>query len=475
MKKSIIILLIYTIIETLGANEGQNNVIFSVLQADSNKIILDEIVASIGSRIITTSDLEFATQAQQYQMGLHNLSAEDENRLRCAVFEKLVLQKLLVDQAELDSIVITDAQLNERLDYNLRYQLAQMGNDSKKLEEYYGKSIAEIKADSREQLREELLADEAQKTITSKINIIYQEVKQYYESIPADSLPILPAEYEIAHIVKTPKVSDAEKIAAKERLEELRDRSLKGENFTTFARMYSEDPGSASRGGEIGFTGRGELYTEFENVAYGLQPGEISPVVETKAGYHIIRMIERRGDRINVAHILIKPKPSPEETSGAKDFLDSIYNLLANNELSFDSAAKIFSDDPSKTNYGKLVNPYTASYSFDSLTLLNYDKTLFYTVQGLDENKYSRPIPMITEDGNQAYHIVCLKVKHPSHIIDMSQDYEKIKNAALENKKENALDKWAKNKVKYTHVKINSKYYDCSFVTQWNVPTKINQ
>jgi peptidyl-prolyl cis-trans isomerase SurA len=294
-------------------------------------------------------------------------------------------------------------------------------------------------------------------------------VKEFYESIPQDSLPILEVEYEIAQIVKTPQVSDEAKIAAKTRLEEFRDRSLKGENFSTFARMYSEDPGSAARGGEIGFTNRGEFYPEFENVAYSLQPGEISSVVETKAGYHIIKMIERRGDRINVAHILLKPKPSAEEMAIAKEYLDSIYLILQTHAVSFDTAARRYSDDPSKMNNGLIVNPYTSSYAFQSAHLQEYDKTVLYIIKSLSEGGYSRPLSLITEDGNQAYRIVYLKKIRPEHQLDLTKDYERIKTAALENKKEETLTRWAKNKVKYTHVKINSKYDECPFLEEWGV------
>ena len=345
----------------------------------------------------------------------------------------------------------------------------QLGGDAKKLEQYYGKSIAEIKADSREQMRDEYLSEEMRRKLTADVNIISQDVKDYYNSIPLDSIPIIPVEYEIAQIVKTPVISEMEKISVQQRLEDIRDRVIRGENFSTFARMYSEDPGSALKGGEVGFTSRGDLYPEFEVAAYALKPGDMSSVVETEAGYHLIRMLERRGDRINVAHILIKPKPSQEAMLEAKDFLDSIYNILKTTNMSFDSAAILFSDEPNKTFGGMIVNPYTASYAFQEDQLGQYDKTILYLVEGMKPGEYSRTTPMITESGNQAYRILYLKTKRDEHRANLVDDYEKIKNAAFEAKKQKILLQWAKNKVKYTHLKINEDFKYCPFIEEWKI------
>jgi peptidyl-prolyl cis-trans isomerase SurA len=435
--------------------------------AQVNKNVIDEIIATVGNRIITRSDLEYAVEGFKYSSRLTTL--ENEDLFRCDVMEQLIFQKLLIDQAELDSIVVTDAQINERLDYNLKYQIMQMGGDAQKLEQYYGKSIAEIKADSREQMKDEYLTEEMQKKLTAELRIINQEVKDYFNAIAVDSIPVIAIEYEIAEIVKTPLISQAEKIAIKQNLENIRDRVLRGENFSTFARMYSEDPGSAMKGGEIGFTNRGDLYPEFELAAYTLKAGEISSVVETEAGYHIIRMLERRGDRINVAHILIKPKPSPESMLAAKNFLDSVYAILQTKQLPFDSAAMLFSDAPNKINGGMIVNPYTSAYGFQPEQLTQYDKTLLYLIEDMIQGDYTRTIPMITESGNQAYRILYLKTKRDTHKANLIDDYEKIKNAALEAKKQKTLLQWAKNKIKYTHVKINPDFRTCSFAEEWGI------
>jgi len=437
------------------------------LRGQGNKKVIDEVIATVGNRIVTSSDLEYAFQSYRYQSGLYTLENTDE--IRCNMLEQLLFQKLLINQAGLDSIDITDAQVNERIDYNLRRQIMQAGGDARKIEEYYGKSIAEIKSDAREQMRDEMLSEEMQRKITHGINVINQEIKDYFNSIPKDSLPIIPTEYEVAHIVKIPAIAEEERIAIKERLNGFRERTLKGENFSTFARMYSEDPGSATKGGEIGFTEKGDLYPEYETAAYALKAGEISPVVETEAGFHIIRMLERRGDRINTAHILLKAKPTPEQMSAAKTFLDSVYNLLKENKISFDSAALLFSDDKNKIAGGMLINPFTASHAFQKEHFAQYDKSILYVVDDLREGEFSRPMSMITEGGNQAYRILCLKVKRPEHAANMVEDYEKIKNATLENKRQKTLLKWVKNKVKYTYVKVSPTYNDCSFFEDWGM------
>ena len=433
----------------------------------SNKNVIDEVIATVGNRIITRSDLEYAFHSYRYSSGLYTLENTDE--IRCNVLEQLVFQKLLVNQAGLDSIEVTDAQVNERIDYNLRRQIMQLGGDARKVEEYYGKSIAEIKADAREQMRDDFLAEEMQRKITHGLNVINQEIKDYFNAIPQDSLPVIATEYEVAQIVKIPAISEEERIAIRDRLNGFRERALKGENFSTFARMYSEDPGSAAKGGDIGFTERGDLYPEYEAAAYALKAGEISPIVETEAGFHIIRMLERRGDRINTAHILLKAKPSPEEMSAAKNFLDSVYNLLKEKKVSFDSAAMLFSDDKNKITGGMLINPFTASHAFQKEHFAQYDKTILYVIDDLREGEYSRPMSMMTEGGNQAYRILCLKVKRPEHAANLVEDYEKVKNAALESKRQKTLLKWVRNKVKYTYVKISPEFKDCSFFEDWGM------
>lgn len=419
--------------------------------------VIDEIIASVAGQIITKYDLEYAIQSYKYQSGIYNL--EDEEELRCRILEQLIFQKLLIDQAKLDSVEISEEQITQRIESSIRMQVARAGS-IKRLEEAYGKSISEIKKDARQVVRDDYMVNQMQQSLTSGINVTYQDVREYYQQIPADSLPTLPVEYEIAVITKVPTVSEIEKEAIKERLTGYRNRILKGENFSTFARLYSEDPGSASKGGELGFVNRGELYPEFEQVAFDLKPGEISPIVETRAGLHIIRMIERRGDQANVAHILLKPKPSVDSMVRTQHFLDSVARLVRNGGWSFDSAARAFSDDPNKISGGTLINPYTASSTWSEEQL---DQTALYTIRKLKEGECSDAVPFVTEEGNQAYRLIFIRKIHPEHVINLTDDYEKVKNAALEAQKQKALVKWATRKIRLTHVEINPKYHHCDF------------
>ena len=417
--------------------------------------VIDEIIATVADKIITRYDVEYALQSYKYQSGLYTLENEDE--LRCDMLEQLIFQKLLINQAELDSIEISEDQITQRIESSLRMQIARAGS-AKRLEEAYGKSINEIKKDARILVKNDFLVSQMQQRLTSGINVNYQDVREYFEQIPQDSLPMIEVEYELSEITMIPEITEMEKIAIKEKLNEYRNRILKGENFSTFARLYSEDPGSASKGGELGFVTRGTLYAEFEQVAFELKPGEISPIVETKAGFHIIRMIERRGEQVNVAHILIKPKPSVEAMMETQSKLDSLYQRIRQGEISFDSAAKRYSQSPNKINGGMILNPYTASYSFTEDQL---DKNTLYHVKRLAEGECTASTPYITEEGNQAYRLLQLRHKKEAHIANITDDYEKIKDAALEAKKQKALVKWAKNKVKYTHIDINESFRHC--------------
>ncbi|MBO4282670.1 MAG: peptidylprolyl isomerase [Bacteroidales bacterium] len=417
--------------------------------------VIDEIIASVAGQIITQYDLEYALQSYKYQNGIYSM--EDEDAMRCQILEQLIFQKLLIDQAKLDSIEITEDQITQRIESSIRMQVAKAGS-VKRLEDAYGKTLAEIKKDARQVVRDDYLMNQMQQNLTSSINVTYQDVRDYYQQVPKDSLPVMPTEYELAVITRTPQVSEGEKAALKERLNGYRTRILKGENFSTFARLYSEDPGSAAKGGELGFVNRGELYPEFEQVAFNLQPGEVSPIVETKAGYHIIRMIERRGDQANVAHILLKPKPTIDSLMRCQQYLDSVARLIRQGGWSFDSAARSFSDDPNKINGGKLANPYTGSSSWTQDQL---DQTTLYTLKRLKEGECSNAIPYITEEGNQTYRLVLVAKIHPEHPINLTDDYEKIKNAALEAKKQKALVKWATHKARLTHIEINEGYRRC--------------
>lgn len=424
---------------------------------------VDGIVAVIGKEIIMQSDLEkhYLDYISQFK------TVEDPVETKCYILETLMFNKLMVNQAELDSIEVSDEEVDYRINSRMAYFLQSVGGNEKYIEEYFHKSIADIKKDMREMMYEQALIEQVQYKITGDISITPSEVKQFSSRITADSMPIVPTAYQFGEIVKIPPVSEEEVKSVKDRLNEYRERVLRGEKFSMLARLYSDDPGSASKGGDLGFVDRGTLYPEFEAVAFNLKSGEISQVVKTQAGYHIIQMIERRGESIHVAHILIQPKPSTDEQVKAITYLDSVRAIIINEKLSLEEAAKRFSEGATKANGGLAINPYTNSNSFDKQSL---DESTFMTLNKLIPGEYSECVPFVNDDGVMAYRLIYLKEKVAEHRANIVEDYDMIKNAALEEKKYDALQKWVIDKVKVTSIKLNEQYRDCDFVTKWQIP-----
>ena len=423
---------------------------------------IDEIIAVVGKEIITKSELE--AEYANYAAQLKDIDNEEETRM--LIFEHMLKQKLFIHQAQLDSIEFTDAEVDAQVNYKFNYWLAQVGGNPKIIEEAYNKTIDEIKKDMRPVMRDQMMTERVQQNITENVVITPSEVKKFFDKIPYDSLPTIQPTYEIGHIVKLPPVSEEEIATIKEKLLGFRERVLRGDKFSMLARLYSDDQGSASNGGELGFVERGTLYPEFEAVAFNLKSGEVSQIVQTKAGYHIIQMIERRGDKINVAHILLQPKPSAEEQVKAIEWLDSVRQVIIDQKMDFSKAAMEFSDDMNKNSGGWVVNPYTNSYKFEKEA---FDASTFAIVSKLIPGEYSQPVAYVNEDGKMAYRIVYLKNKVAAHKPNLREDYDLIKGAALEEKKQSFIDKWLKEKVAVTNIKINENYRNCPFLKEWGI------
>ncbi len=431
-----------------------------VIAQNSNTV--DEIVAVVGKEIITRSELE--EEFGVYLAQTKDIS--DEETVRAMILEHMMRQKLFAHQAQLDSVEFSDAEVDARVNYQFNYWLSQVGGNTKIIEEAYHKSIDEIKKDMRPVIREQMIAEQIQQTITANVTITPSEVKKFFDKIPYDSLPMVQPAYEFGHIVKMPPVSEEEIAAIKERLNGFRERVLNGEKFSMLARLYSDDPGSAPDGGELGFVERGTLYPEFEAVAFNLKSGEISQVVKTKAGYHIIQMIERRGDKINVAHILLQPKPSADEQVRAIEWLDSVRQVIINEKMEFSAAALKYSDDQNKNSGGWVVNPYTNSYKFEKEAI---DASTFATLSKLIPGQYSEPVAYVTEDGQMAYRIIYLRTKVAAHKPNLREDYDLIKGAALEEKKQGLIHDWILEKVKVTNIRINENYRNYPFLKEWGI------
>jgi len=425
-----------------------------------NKLVVDEVVAVVGRNIILKSDIENQYINYRMQGTIKGSSTE----LHCQILEDMLFQKLLVAQAEVDSIIVDDAQVNTELERRIGIFIKQFGSQEK-LERYYDKSLNEIKSELFDVIKEQLLAQQVQQQIIQDVSVTPSEIKDYFKSIPKDSIPLIKTEYVIRQIVKNPPISIEEKLRIKEQLLKLRKRILKGESFSMLAILYSEDPGSASKGGELGFYGRGQLYPEFEAVAFKLKEGEISDVVETEAGYHIIQMIERKGDYINVRHILLIPKVSSADLAKAKKELDSVAQLIRSDSITFDEAVDKFSDDPDKNNGGYLINPYTGGTSFEAEQL---DPQVSFVIEKMKPGEISNPVPFKTEKQKDAYRILYLKSKTPPHKANLKDDYPKIQQWALQKKQHETVVSWVNEKSKNTYIRIIDEYKNkCKFNYNW--------
>lgn len=429
---------------------------FGVFSQDN---VVDKVIAVIGKNIVKLSDIEREYSQIRIQGNVSGTSAN----MKCQIFESLLFNKLLLNQAELDSIDVSTDQVDQEIEKRLRYFIGQFGS-KEKFEKFYKKTTAEFKSEMKPLITEQLMVQKMQSKISGDLKITPSEVINFFNKILPDSIPEINATYEIAQIVKKPPIPESEKIAIKDKLNVLRGRIVKGESFSALAALYSDDPGSAKKGGELGFYARGDLYPEFEAVAYNLAKDEISQIVETKAGYHIIQVIERKGDYINVRHILLRPKASVYDLSKAKNILDSVALLVRNNKMSFEDAVLKFSDDDSKSNGGHMLNPYTLSVKFEPDEI---DQSVFFTVEKLEVGQISNAVVMKTEDDQEAYRLLYLKKRTPPHKANLKDDYDKIQSVALENKRNEIVTKWVSNKLKDTYIMIYGEFNDCNFTHNW--------
>jgi len=426
--------------------------------AFSQTAVIDEVAAVVGNHIVKKSDIE-----KQYLQYISQGNTETGG-LRCAIIENLLLQKLLVQQAALDSVEVSDAQVESELDKRIRYFVKQIGSEQL-LEEYYKEPIAKIKEDFRKMVKDQLLVQSMQGRITKDISATPSDVRNFFNSFPADSLPYMNAELEVAHIVLKPRVSEQQKLAIKERLEEYRTKIIAGEDFSVYAALYSADRTTAKKGGELGFFERGDMVAEFEAAAFKLKSGEVSNVIETKFGFHILRLIERRGNQINVRHILLQPEVDTEEAAKAVAKLDSIAKLIRSGSMAFEEAAEKFSeDDDTRYNGGTLVNPNTGTTQFQPDQL---DKILFFQIDTLPAGKVSEPLPMQAADGKTSYHIVMVRKRSEPHKANLKDDYQKIQEIVLQEKQAKAMEDWVRKRIKTSFVKVNEQYWTCPNLDVW--------
>jgi peptidyl-prolyl cis-trans isomerase SurA len=419
--------------------------------------VIDQVIAVVGNNIILQSELE----AQFLQMK-QQAEEDTEDIGKCNILEDLLFQKLLLHQAQIDSVVVNDNQVDTEMSRRLEYFIRQIGSE-KKLEEYYGKSINEIKDEFRIMVKNQLLIQQVQGKITGGLAVTPSEVKSFFNKIPKDSLPYINSELEIGQIVLMPVISEEAKIEARRKVEEFRERIVeKKATFITLATLYSEDPGSARKGGELGFVERGSFVPEFEAVAFRLKEGQVSDVVETNYGYHILELIERRGEKINIRHILISPKISQEDMLDARLKLDTIRSqIMSNDTLGFTEAAALYSDDKeSKYNGGLLINPQTGTKRWEADQI---DPSLFFAVDKLKVGEISQPLLVQMPGGKQGYRILMLKTRTEPHVANLKDDYQRLQDAALNEKQHVITNKWIEKKLITTYYRISEDFKDCQF------------
>ena len=378
--------------------------------------VVDKVVAVVGKNIVLQSDIE--NQYIQYRM--QGLTEGTGQEMRARILEDLLLQKLMLNQAEMDSITVTDDQVESELNRRIQRIVSRFGSQEK-LEAQFGKSMAEIKDEVRQATKDNMLQEEVQRKIMENVVVTPQEVKDFFREIPNDSLPTIDPEYEIVQIVKRPPVSLDEKLQVKERLYQIRKRILEGEStFATMAVLYSEDPGSARQGGELGLTGKGVWAPEFENVAFNLRDGEISDVVETQFGFHIIQLIERKGDAVNCRHILLTAKMSLRDMQELEQGYPEYKNLA-------------------------------------------------FVVSRLEVGELSDPLPMTTNDNTDAFRLIMVKRKTEAHQANLKDDYSLIQNWALGQKRQEAIGKWVKSKASKAYIHLDDTYKNSNFYYDWNL------
>ena len=420
---------------------------------------IDKIEAVLGDEIVLTSEIE--SQYLQYL----SQGKSKSNEIRCQIVEDLLLQKLLVNQAKLDSLFVSDEEVEAEVSKRLSYFESQLGS-SEKVEDYFGKSQVNIRLELGKVIKDQFMAQKMQTEITSSLKVTPAEVKECFRLLSDSEIPTLPTQVEVAQIVIKPKITDEQKDKIREKLNNFRDRVYNEEkDFKTLAALYSDDPGSATNGGELGFVNRGDLVPEFERAAFRLNEGEISEVVESQFGYHIVQLIERRGEQINVRHILIKTKVTATDLYDAKLKMDSIAKEINEEKISFDQAVIKYSDDENKSNGGLLLNPNTMSTSH---TLEDMAPALRLVVEKLKETQVSSPAVIQMQEENKAYRILRLNKRTEQHKANLVDDFAKIKEYSINAKKQVTLEKWMSKTIAKTYIKLSDELTKCNLAKKWS-------
>jgi len=421
-------------------------------QGQAKAVIIDQVAAVIGNEMIMQSDIE----KQLIEMKAENVPMKPN--IRCEALREMLEQKLMVNQAKLDSVQVSEASVALNLEGRLDHFVNYFGSQ-KEMETYFGKSILQLKEDFHDLIKEQMLMQDVRKTITEDIHITPSEVKEYYNSLPKDSIPTVDAKMEVMQILKYPKYKEESILKTKERLLDMRKRILEGSSFSTLAVLYSQD-GSAKLGGEIGFKSKSELFPEYAAVAFTLKEGQVSKIVESEAGYHIIQMIERRGDRVNTRHILLNPELAQSSLDAAKKSLDSLVTLIKKDSMTFQLAAYVNSQDKDTyMNGGLRINPKSGNSYFQ---MNDFTPEEYYVIKDLKKNDITDPFSTKDDYGKVVYKVLKIKSKSNPHPANLKEDYQFLQELALAEKQKKAVEAWIADKQKSTTFHIDSSFDRCS-------------
>lgn len=412
-------------------------------------VLVEGIAAVVGSQVILDSDIELQKQA---------LAQEGHQVTSCDLVHSQMVEKLLIHHAAIDSVVVGEAEVDDAINRRIAQLVQQIGSEER-LQAYYKKSILEIKEDLRPLMHDQLTAQRMQSTITSNVVITPLEVRDVVLAMPEDSLPLIGTELVLSQITMVPEVSEEAVQEAIDKLNQLRDRILGGSSFSTMAILYSEDPGSNKSGGAYSGIKRGQFVKEFEAVAFNLRPGEVSKPFKTEYGYHIVQLQAKRGEELDLRHILIKPKVSQADLDSARKKLDEVRELIVSDSLTFAEAAEIYSsDEETRLNGGTLLNPMTGDLKWSAD---NLDRSLFYAVDGLDAGEMSQVKLHREQDGTEIFRIVKLDERTAPHRANLDQDFNMLKQYVENVRRQEFVEQWIEDKKDHTYLHVNPKYEGC--------------
>ena len=423
------------------------------------QFVADKIVAKVDDYIVLQSDVETSYLDLLVSGQLEGIS---ESTAKCKVLENLIIEKMMLAKAEIDSIIVEDRQVESQLDRRMQVFVSQFGS-AEKIEQQYGKTIDDLKSELRQRIRDQLTVQRMQQEITSNVpNPTPKEVKKFFNSIPKDSIPYFSAEVEVSHIVKVPDINREQKRQVKEKLEKVKQRVLGGADFAEIAKEISEDYGSAKDGGELGWVERGTMVPEFEAAVFRMKPGELSRIVESQFGLHLIKLLGRRGNEYNAAHILIRPNSAEVDVQYAQKFLDSLKNMIQHDSITFEKAAREFSDDKfSADNGGSITSQADGS---TKIFLDDLDSYLYFTIDTMKIGNITPAVSYRTEDGNDAMRIIYYKSRIDPHQASLTRDYDKIYGFTLNQKRNEAVNQWFIKTKDELYIYIDRDYNQCNIL-----------